>query len=337
MSVVTAPDTANKRASTASRWNATDLSRQRLDLSPPLVAASSADGRRLAYTSGHEAPTGGASITVVDVASGRVLDQWETVTSPSAMAFAPDGAALLTMSGYQGHLEVRDLATHTTSGALAGDPDVQVQSETPYRFGLPFGSTLALGGDGTIVTVDLGAAARVWRPGTRHPRQLTGTSPGVTTKDAALSRDGHTVATIDGPSGLGDHTVHLWDAETGRRTSLPCGRIPSASVVAFSPNGRAVAVGDADHHVTLCDLVAGRAAAEWSTSDTVTSIAFSDDGTQLAAGDKTGHVTRWDASASLSAPKTLRARVCHALRAYTPDDVEWRATVPYESYADVCR
>ncbi len=99
-----------------------------------------------------------------------------------------------------------------------------------------------------------------------------------------------------------------------------------------------MAVGDADHHVTLCDLVAHRAVAEWSASDGVTSLDFSDDGMQLAAGDKAGHVTRWDASASLSAPTALHARGSVArCAAYTPDDAEWRTIAPAQPYADVCR
>ena len=340
LSVVSAPNTANRQDSAAVRWNTTDLSRQRLDGSPPRLAAWSVDGRRLAYETGGVTPTGGASwaVTVVDVASGGVVDQWEAVHPPTAMAFAPDGTALvMAVFDSKGRLEVRDLTTHTTSGALPRNPEVRVVSESTYPSEGGLGSTLALGADGTIVAIDQQPAVQVWRPNARQPRQLTGTSPQLATRFATLSRDGRTVATIDGPLGLGDHTVHLWDAETGRRIQLPCGRIPSASVATFSPNGHAVAVGDADHHVTLCDLVAGRAVAEWSVSEAVTGLAFSDDGTQLAAGDKAGHVTRWDASASLSASRAVRDRVCDTLRGYTPDDAEWNAIVPYQSYADLCR
>ncbi len=96
-------------------------------------------------------------------------------------------------------------------------PTSEVQSESTYKSGLGLGSTLARGADGTIVTVNQQSAAQVWVPGERQPRQLTGTPSRLATRFVTLSRDGRTVATIDGPLGIGDHTVHLWDAETGRR------------------------------------------------------------------------------------------------------------------------
>ena len=130
--------------------------------------------------------------------------------------------------------------------------------------------------------------------------------------------------------------MRLWDLGTFRPRSMCTSRSP-ATVVAFSPDGRTLAIGQGDHRVVLCDVATNRKVVRWSANGRVTSLAFSHDGSQLAAGDDTGHVNRWDASAWLGSPKALRRRVCQTLRAYHPGEAEWHDANPHVDFADLCR
>ena len=64
--------------------------------------------------------------------------------------------------------------------------------------------------------------------------------------------------------------------------------------VAFSPDGRTLAVGDFGGHVGLWDTATGRRTAILAQGNPVYSVAFSPDGRTLAAGDTGGHVGLWD-------------------------------------------
>lgn len=64
--------------------------------------------------------------------------------------------------------------------------------------------------------------------------------------------------------------------------------------VAFSPNGRILAVGDGSGHVGLWDLGTGRRTASLPEGGAVSSIAFSPNGRTLAADDGSGHIGLWN-------------------------------------------
>ena len=324
LSVFTAPDVANDVAGTATRWNAADGTVQPLDGGQPVSHATlSADGRRLAFTTVNAAAGDFSNhVTVVDVVNQRTIDRFDVADLQGTFAFSPDGGILViaTTRDYKSYIEARDLTTHTSHGAIVGDPEVQPQSTVLSGPG----PTLSVGSDGTIATVDQGQSARLWPTGDGRLRQLT---PGLNKQaswSAVVSPDGHTVATVDAIGTGGDTIAHLWDVASGHRTTVRCSATPSVNVLAFSPDSRTLAIGDRDHRVTLCDVATQRTVTKWSASSTVTSLAFSHDGTQVAAGDDSGRVTRWDASAWLAPRSTLRARVCHTLRGD-------------RSYAAVCR
>jgi WD40 repeat protein len=95
--------------------------------------------------------------------------------------------------------------------------------------------------------------------------------------DAGWSRDGSLIAT----SGF-DETVRVWETATGRQ--LLCVKpLPSfACSVAFSPDGRQVAVGSSDDgQLKLVDVASGRVRGVQTPDLTLYALEFTPDGRQL--------------------------------------------------------
>jgi WD40 repeat protein len=105
-----------------------------------------------------------------------------------------------------------------------------------------------------------------------------------------FSSDGFRIA-----SGSWDHSVRIWDTQTGGQLALLEGHTDTVWSVVFSPDGTRIASGSDDQTVRIWDTQTGGQLAllEGHTS-TVKSVVFSPDGTRIASGSSDSTVRIWD-------------------------------------------
>lgn len=116
---------------------------------------------------------------------------------------------------------------------------------------------------------------------------------GVEVLDVAWSPDGRRIA-----AACRDHTVRLFDGETGQRVGAPLtGHREAVRCVAFSPDGRRVASGGEDHTVRIWDVDSGEPIGSplAGHQDWVGGVVFSPDGRRLLTGGYDNIVRFWDA------------------------------------------
>ncbi|MEU5987998.1 serine/threonine-protein kinase [Spirillospora sp. NPDC047418] len=200
--------------------------------------AVSRDGRTVA--------AGGldATITLWDVATGRVLRTIRKTGWVGALAFSPDGASLASSSTSSGQLLVWDVAT--------GRLKVNVRTG---EFGL---NALAYSPDGRTIA-GANPDARLFDAATGRTRASFDLGhSGVNA--VAFSPDGGTVAVgVDGyykkPPG---RTVQLLDGRTLRRRGRLTGHTANVTGVAFSADGGRLASCGTDSTVRIWDAAARR-------------------------------------------------------------------------------
>jgi WD40 repeat protein len=166
-----------------------------------------------------------------------------------------------------------------------------------YRFS-PDGSLLALSHRNAIETGD---DIELWDTETTHLRRRFSTSYARSRPVMAFSPNGKTLAVAFGgqtnqPTMVG---ARLFDLDTGAELKTLAEPGPTATSVAFSPDGSLLAVGGyLDSNVHVWDVRSGERSelTPGGVKGSPVVLEFSPDGTTLACGSSQGGVQLWDAA-----------------------------------------
>jgi len=237
------------------------------------VVAFSPDGRRIAIGS-----TDG-TIRVRDTARGTVFDQFEVWRvngcSVTSLAYSPDGRWIVSGSN-DNTVRIWDAKRGTNCAVLRFPPSsdaVTSVKSTPGGWQITNGSR-----DSMVLLLDVV------------------TSTGL---NAVGARTGVTCNPVGRRIAIGtDNTIRVCDAETGAEPAVLPGHEGDVRAVAFSPDGRRIAiVRNGNSMVRICDAESGADVAVLrGPSNDVRGIAYSPDGRQIASADAWDKTVRvWDA------------------------------------------
>jgi WD40 repeat protein len=136
----------------------------------------------------------------------------------------------------------------------------------------------------------------------------------------AYSPDGKRLATAGK-----DHTIKVWDPDTGREVLTLKGHRDWVSAVVFSPDGKRLASGGSDGMVRVWDLHTGKELLTLRQYIWVAAVAFSPDGKRLASASgegkdgKAADVKVWDATDGKSVLRIPAHGGQTLALAYSPD------------------
>jgi WD40 repeat protein len=252
----------------------------------------SPDGRTLA-SSGNA-----GRVRLWDVPGRRQIGPLGPATiSGIAVAFSPDGRTLTTGDGATIH--IWDVATRR-------EISTRVTGRTERAESLVFSPD-----GGTLATCYRDGEVDLWGIADGRQIAILPANTAVPYVSAVFSPDGRTLATSGN-----DRTVRLWNSATGFEIGDPFndgtgtadwhddqlfgGPLGRASgqiqPVAFSPDGRRLAIGGHDGTVRFLDLASGRGTAVplIGNAFAVGVVIYSPDGRTLAVGDDGGTVRLWD-------------------------------------------
>jgi RNA polymerase sigma factor (sigma-70 family) len=204
-----------------------------------LYLTFSADGRRVIGTSEQ------GVIYTWDVSNGKELRQLKVRNLSSPLAFAPDGATLVSST-----LDGRFNSTFRLWSLASGEEMWRKEMPGWRAWGMNFapdGRTLALAG-GTVGRANLAGEVRLWDAATGKELKLfEGHRDHVFC--AAFSADGRMLAT-----GSRDKTIRLWEIATGRERRCLQGHKSLIWALSFSPDGRLLASASFDSTGLIWDL-----------------------------------------------------------------------------------
>jgi WD40 repeat protein len=272
--------------------------------------------------------------------SGRhrlLVDLGRRTSGSQSLAFSPDGKLLACTV----RTDIRLLNAET--GAVASEIKNAHGDEVLSLAFEPGGKTLISAGDSQYRPVpgkpdleECEPRLRIWDVATHKVvREFTRTPPETGRCTAALSRDGHTLASRQ------KNSLMVWDVATGQvKQRIPNFWLPApardkpiqeswaltGNSLAISPDAtRLASISTPLHTVTIWDAASGRPTPDFSDShaECIAGLACSPDGTRIVTGGgRDGMVRLWDSTSG----KTLRTFVigdgypCEARSvAFSPD------------------
>ena len=235
------------------------------------VVAFSPDGRHLAV--GREGP----DVLLHDLdqgGPGRLLGI--PVQQTKGLHFSPDGR-ILAVSSYRSRETILwDLAEGKQRARFPG-PVMPVIA-------------LAFASDGRELAAvsTLNPAVQVWDVATGRARAVATEASAISD---GLSPDGRLLATANADMKL----IRLWDLRSGGLIRVFEGLPSPIRSVAFSPDGKIVAMGTSDHFVVLWSVASGRELRRLDArTDVIRKVLFSPDGRTLAATGNDDEIRLWD-------------------------------------------
>jgi RNA polymerase sigma factor (sigma-70 family) len=239
------------------------------------------DGKTLAWASWDE-------MGFADIATGK-----ETRRSKrhrvEALAYAPDGTALVLRMGGESAVRLWDVANDKEIRECSG--------HQPYSFAVayaPDGKTVASGGTDWAVRLWDVASGKEIRT-LALPRPGGSISVGVGIAVLAYAPDGKIVAAAN-PN---DNKVWLWDVQTGKQIHALQHPGNWVASLVFAPDSKTLASG-CGAKVRLWDVVTGQEiAALAGHQGDVCSLAFALDGKRLASASQDTTILIWDLFAGL--------------------------------------
>jgi WD40 repeat protein len=271
-------DPAARSGAPQIQWVIFDLAarreRGRLDLAAeqgnPGICGISPDGKTLSFSLGHE------GLLFCKVATGEKHRPREPIRGIWGLGgfYSPDGTKLALL-GFD--VRVWD---------VAGEREIPARGR--FRAGV---RSVCFSPDGSLLAMDLGGGVLLWDLGARSEARFFDGYGRV-----AFHPDGRTIALVT------DGKVRLCEVSSGRERLVFENRAPSAaqeerrndpSALAFSPDGRSIAIGYANGTLEVCDTATGKERRSYpGVARGITSVAFSPDGSLLAAAGEESRVRR---------------------------------------------
>jgi serine/threonine protein kinase/WD40 repeat protein len=199
--------------------------------------------------------------------TGAILTTYQASGKVYALAWSPDSTRLVSLS---------DRNNTAIWRALTGQDLITYQAPTD-TFDL---YSVAWSPDGQyVVSGDGWGAARVFSTSAASPL-YTFETPEPPVFGVAWSRDSARVA-----SAAGNHIL-VWDALSGQHPQTLAGHTDKVLSLAWSPDGKKIAAGSADHTVMVWDAATGRRLFICQRFNTagVSAVAWSPDSRHIAAG-----------------------------------------------------